>query len=283
MMQDFPIPVVPFGPGSHDEAEQAACLPLPNDMETFSMPGYQYEADPQVLAAVCAILERLCDGMRQTSVHDCVRIELNTLAPQEVELLNQCLGQGEVSILVHEPQTLRIQETVFAGVWREQQVSGQGTLLRDSLLACAVPPAVQQSALHGAEAEVAAPALRPDIMNAPAILNELLDQSRGYQAGQAAHVVNLSLLPISPGDQAYLIEALGAGPVTMLSRGYGNCRITATRLANVWWVQYFNSMDQLILSTVEVVDVPEAALAAADDYADSMERLTEWMAAMRDE
>lgn len=38
--------------------------------------------------------------------------------------------------------------------------------------------------------------------------------------------VNLSLLPLSPSDIAFLDHRLGTGRVLILSRGYGNCRIT---------------------------------------------------------
>jgi hydrogenase-1 operon protein HyaF len=51
----------------------------------------------------------------------------------------------------------------------------------------------------------------------------------------------------------------------------------------VWWVQYFNSMDQIILNTLEVADVPEVALVASDDFQDSIERLAEWLAVMREQ
>lgn len=46
-------------------------------------------------------------------------------------------------------------------------------------------------------------------------------------------------------------------------------------MARVWWVQYFNSQDALILNTLEIVDVPEVACAAAEDLEDSAEWLTE--------
>jgi hydrogenase-1 operon protein HyaF len=36
-------------------------------------------------------------------------------------------------------------------------------------------------------------------------------------------------------------------------------------------------MDQLILNTIEVVDVPEVALAAREDFEDSTARLAEWL------
>ena len=53
-----------------------------------------------------------------------------------------------------------------------------------------------------------------------------------------------------------------------------------TGIADVWRVQYFNNMNTLILNTIEIVDVPEVALAAVEDLADSRERLAElvlWM------
>ncbi len=279
-MRDFPIPVVAFGVGSQPEAEAVDYLPLPHEMTTFALPTYNLEADPDILEAACAVIENLRTAMLTGSN---TSIELLGLPPKVIELINQSLGQGEVSVLVREPSNLHIQESVFAGVWRVQEISTQGAVLRDSLCACPIPLEVRQSAMSGVTGNIAAPPLRRGIMNAPAILNELLERSGKHQTGQAAHIINLSLLPMSPEDLEYLFEAFGTGTVSILSRGYGNCRITSTRLANVWWVQYFNSMDQIILNTIEVVDVPEVALAADEDYHDSAERLGEWLGVMREQ
>lgn len=284
-MKEFPIPVVPFGPGSHPEAEEANFLPMPRDMQTYAMPVCQLEAAPEILGAACDILERLRDQMRRVSLNGPGRphIDLGVLPAEVVELVNQSVGQGEVSIMVREPVACRIQETVFAGVWRVQELSTQGAVQRDALVAGAIPYIAQQAADLAAASSVTPPPLRPGIMNAPAVVSELVEKSHNCQAGQPAHVVNLSLLPMSPADFDHLGETLGVGPVTMLSRGYGNCRITSTKLAHVWWVQYYNSMEQLILNTLEVVDVPEVARAAEEDYQDSIERLGEWLLAMREE
>jgi hydrogenase-1 operon protein HyaF len=76
-------------------------------------------------------------------------------------------------------------------------------------------------------------------------------------------------------------QALPVGPVAIISRGFGNCRITSTAARHVWRVQYFNNMNTLILDTLEVVDLPEVAVAAAEDLRESRERfaeLLEWMA-----
>ena len=45
-------------------------------------------------------------------------------------------------------------------------------------------------------------------------------------------------------------------------------------------MQYFNSMNTMILNTIEVVEVPEVALAAQEDLDDTRARLVElidWM------
>jgi hydrogenase-1 operon protein HyaF len=103
---------------------------------------------------------------------------------------------------------------------------------------------------------------------------------REREPGAPAHVINLTLFPLSPEDHQVLEKALPVGPVAMISRGFGNCRITSTLARDVWRVQYFNNMNTLILNTIEVVDVPEVALAAAEDLADSRDRIAElidWM------
>jgi hydrogenase-1 operon protein HyaF len=93
-------------------------------------------------------------------------------------------------------------------------------------------------------------------------------------------VINLSLLPVSDADLDTLYGWLGHREVSILSRGYGNCRVTSTRLKNVWWVQYFNSMDALILNSIEVTAMPDVVPASAEDFADSLQRLRDYLEMM---
>lgn len=283
MMKDFPLPVVGIGPGSQPEEESLQYLPMPAAMTTFEMPGFNDEADPQTLAAVCDMVEHL-RGAMQASAPDAADhpvIELTGREEAVVNLLNQTMGEGEVSIAVRGSGQHRIQETVFAGVWRVHEFATDGRLIKDALMACAIPPVVRQWALDGVSLDCAIPQRDAGLMNAPAVLTEIVAKAKTFKPGDAAHVINLTLLPMSPQDLDCLMQTLGAGAVTILSRGYGNCRITSTRLPHVWWVQYFNSMDTLILNTIEVSDVPEVALASPEDYEDSIERLGEWLQVMQ--
>jgi hydrogenase-1 operon protein HyaF len=62
------------------------------------------------------------------------------------------------------------------------------------------------------------------VFNAPALIAEINAHIPGTPAREP-HVINLSLLPHTEGDLAFLEAALGQGDLIILSRGYGNCRI----------------------------------------------------------
>ena len=124
--------------------------------------------------------------------------------------------------------------------------------------------------------------LPPNVQNAPLLLGEIEDQFTTWQAGQAAYVVNLTLLPMSNEDIGFMDHHLGTGRVLILSRGYGNCRITNCRVPNTWRVVYYNSQDIVILNTVEIGALPDVARAAREDLEDTQQRFREVLAWLED-
>jgi hydrogenase-1 operon protein HyaF len=276
--------VVALGPGSQalPDEESPNCPALPQDMQTFQPPRLPEDADPAARDEALALLRRLLEAMRASpfGATDYPVIDLAVLSPAARRLVNDALGQGEVSALVEGVPALHIQETVFAGVWRVQEVDAGGRVCTDRVEACAVPAALPVRAQAAARRDLNISEPPVGVMNAPALLAELKDAAARYRPGDAAHVINLTLLPLVPPDIAHLLGALGTGCAVILSRGYGNCRISSTMLANTWWVQYFNSTDALILNTIEVTTLPDVALASAEDCADSIARLAEWIDAL---
>ena len=285
-MKEFPIPVRTaldvLGAGSQPaEGEDFSYMAFPRDVPTFSMPQLPEDADAASLGAARRLLERFVEQMQDGGAP---RVELSELPANVLRVLNESLGEGEVCVRIAtrngDGAEIRIQETVFAGVWREQHLGADGALERDWLLACPVPPVALERAQRAASTHLPPVEMPRGAMNSPALLTEIREQVMRFRPGQAAHVINLTLLPLTPEDQAVLEQAAPVGPVAILSRGFGNCRITSTSLRNLWRVQYFNSMQTLILNTLEVVEVPEVAMAAVDDLADSRERMRElldWM------
>jgi hydrogenase-1 operon protein HyaF len=279
----FPIPVVAaLGPGSQVEDETLDYITMPSGMNTFQSPRLP---EPEELAghdaAVRALRQVEAALVQATQGQQPADVVLQGLSPADLALIHQVLGEGEVSAQVL-PQpgrgTVQIQESVFAGVWRVLETTGDGTV-RDSIQVAALPEVLLAAAREDAGAPrpdlLSAP---PGIVNAQSLLVELEDHRQQWRPGQLALVVNLTLLPLTPEDIAFMDHVLGTGRVLILSRGYGNCRITNCQVTNTWRVVYYNSQDNVILNSVEVTRVPEVACAAAEDLADSLERFTEVLA-----
>jgi hydrogenase-1 operon protein HyaF len=280
-MATFPIPVRAIGPGSQPPEELALdVMPMPRGMNTFEMPLVPERASPEVLRESAALLQRMVEalGSGQAGRDGYVpRLPLDPLSPQALAVTNQVLGDGEVSIRLATTPAVHIQESVFAGIWRCGELADDGRLLRYWLEAGSVPRAVIDAARDGTQ-DVRDPQHWPEgAMNSPAILAEL--RARLAAADQGGQI-NLTLLPLSDADREVIDATLPAGPVAILSRGFGNCQVASTAVRRLWRVQYFNSMNTLILDTIEIADVPEAVTASAEDLADSRTRLAElvqWM------
>ncbi len=283
-MKDFPLPVRMVGAGSQPgEDEELQYLEMPRGMNTFRMPLVPERADAAALAdardLLAAFLAQL-DAWDPKATRGGPCLDLGGVARPALEIVNQMLGEGEVSILIGGARKFRIQESIFTGLWRVCALDGDGRLAQDWLEAGMLPAAAVEIAQElGADA-LPSIDLPPGAMNSPALLAEIGSQMATRARGAAAHVINLTLFPMTPEDHAVLAQALPVGPVAMISRGFGNCHVTSTGLRDVWRVQYFNNMNTLILNTIEVVDVPEVVLAAVEDLADSRDRLAElvdWM------
>lgn len=280
-MKDFPIPVRSIGPGSQVDEEVLDYMPMPQGMETFRAPSLPEPEDiagrVQGCAALRQALVELGAALQDGANHS---VSLSGLPPADLKLINTVLGEGEVSALVKPARDggieLRVQESVFAGVWRVVQTAA-GQVVSDIIELGAVPQALRDTALQDVQAAMPRweGPLPPNVQNAPLVLSEIESQFGLWQPGQGAYVVNLTLLPMSVEDIGFMDHHLGTGRVLILSRGYGNCRITNTCQPNTWRVVYYNSEDVVILNTVEITGLPEVALAAREDLEDSYERLKE--------
>lgn len=284
----FPIPVVAalVGPGSQEEDETLDYMSMPAGMDTYRPPVLP---EPEEIAAHEGALRVLHEALAalQAAVRGEVpaSVSLAGLSEADLKLVGQALGEGEVSAQVlARPELrsfgiddvrLRAQESVFAGVWRVIETDDEGQV-HDHIEVGPIPLALLASAREDARTDRGAlPPVPPEAVNVPSILVELADARARWQPLAPPHVVNLTLLPLAPEDIGLIDHQLGTGRVVILSRGYGNCRITNAGVPNTWRVVYYNSQDTVILNSVEVCAIPEVACAAPEDLQDSVERLTE--------
>jgi hydrogenase-1 operon protein HyaF len=274
-MKPIELPVIgnPVAAGMDEGAP--SYMPMPHDMSTYRAPVLPEPEQTAALTAGLSTLQALQHTLAGYRIgQPPARLNLTELDAANRALVDQVLGEGEVSVRFADGIDARAQESVLAGVWRVQYRDSDG-VWRDTIEVADVPSLVRNSPPGSPPPDAVAVEAPPGVINGAPVLTEILDRSANYRSGARAHVINLSLLPMAEADLAYLDAALGRGTVTLLSRGYGNCRITAAGPDHVWWVQYFNSTDVLILNTVEIVDVPQVACAATEDLEDSAERLEE--------
>lgn len=268
IMQFRGIPLVGVG-SQPEEDETLDYMSMPKEMATYQpvlLPEQEALADHPFVLQLLAQLQTLLQAGQGS-------LDLSQVNAADKRLLGQILSEGEVSILFDADTQchLEIQETSLPGVWWHQRLDANKVCCDESLEVGEIPSLIQQQTFAKATSSFELPlATDEQVINAPGLLSEL-------QAAltQANHTLNLSLLPLSEADLALVSACLGMGKTAILSRGYGNCRITATAIQRVWWVQYYNSTETLILNTLEVADVPLVACASADDIADSAQRLNE--------
>ena len=274
-------PVGGLGPGSQPEDEERlSFLQLPEGIHTFRMPAAPEPEDTvgmeegkEALRAMQRALAAWRPGQ------GCVEIELDHLGPRDLGLVNQILGEGEVSALCGA--AIQSQESVFAGLWRVLHLNEDGALARDCVEIGPFPESIRRRTRDNQRDAV--PPLEPGaplpegVFNAPALISEIVEHQAAWRPGRPPHCINFTLLPHTEADLKFLQDHLGRGETIVLSRGYGNCRVESTGVRNVWWVRYFNSQDALILNQLEICDLPEVVLAAPEDIEASAERLAEVM------
>jgi hydrogenase-1 operon protein HyaF len=228
-------------------------------------------------AGVGELLLDLAEALaRQNAAEPGRLFDITDCAADERELLDQALGAGEVSGVVALPDgvTAQIAESTMAGLWRVRFSNAGDRLVGDYLEIGAIPEVVKRAAIVNAR-DVSFGDAPDGAMNVMPLLAEIRARVAAFAPGDKSHIVNFSLFPMTAADMSFLQASLGEGPLALLSRGYGKCRIHATATRHVWSVQYFNAMDEIILDTLEIGGVPAVALAATEDFRDSSERLHE--------
>jgi hydrogenase-1 operon protein HyaF len=281
-MNDIYLPVI--GQGSQPKEEDGVDLDfmrLPSAMTTYAMPQVSVKLEPESIARVKAVLQEVLVALSHFDSAQDNSFNVRNLTEQEQAFLNEILGEGEVSIIQNDDLNTQIQESVLAGVWRVRCFEpNTQKLCYDSIEVAGIPKIIKQYTFENAAKQLHFDNenLPAGLMNALPLVAELNAQITAYAIEKQPHVINLSLLPQTEQDLAFLYETLGKGTTSILSRGYGTNRITSTLTDKVWWVQYFNSDDTLILNTLEVSEVPSVACAAMEDLEDSATRLAEILA-----
>ena len=277
-LEDIAVHVV--GPGSQPvESEQMSYIDMPSEMHTYVPPRLDDADAFREMPDAREAMDWLRGALSAFGTDGETRLaDLSARDSASREVVNQILGEGEVSLTVTGRYEARCQESVLAGVWRTALLDENGEPMRDLLEVAPAPTVAATAAESDRPVDTSPPADAVTVPNALPILVELEAAVAEYAVSHRVHSINLTLLPLSDDELEFLDERLGRGPVDILSRAYGKCQVISTGTANVWWVRYYNSMGTLILNCLEVVDLPDIVRAAPEDLGDSRARLDDILA-----
>ncbi len=179
------IPVVAIGPGSQPgdaDGQTLSYIDMPSGMSTYQPPPLPEPDEVAHLAAARQAMDWLQQALGSYSnASQPLLANLTGLDPANREMVNQILGEGEVSVTYNGVVRVRTQEAVLAGVWRSLYLDQHERVGYDLLEVGDVPHVVRmpdgrQGSVNASEQD--APA---DVMNALPILAELQAHTELYR------------------------------------------------------------------------------------------------------
>jgi len=92
--------------------------------------------------------------------------------------------------------------------------------------------------------------------------------------GKEGTVIDLRSLPLAPGEEQRIEEALGEGEVHAELNALGPSTIIESRYPGVWLVTHRNTENEIVGRLIEVTRFPSLLEAQAEDIRDGLDRLT---------
>ena len=181
-----------------------------------------------------ALLSRIADAIEgQKSDAPTQLFRLANLNDLESKLVTDVLGEGEVAGVVALPDgsLAQIQESVLAGIWR---VRLETDATSEYIEIGTIPEIVRRAAADLTSADFEIGQVPEGAMNVLPVLAEIRERAQAWRPGIRSQIINFTLLPMSPVDMSFLQDTIRNGPIQLVSRGYGTCRVLSTGIRNVW-------------------------------------------------
>jgi len=171
-MKPFPIPVIPLGPGALHEDDTLDYLPMPKDMGGYQPPILPEPDEIRPNAAVRELMAQVLQQLQRCAQGQAgAQVPMAGLAAEDLALIDQLLGAGEASALIAADDSgteVRIQESIFTGVWRVLLRRNE-RVLQEWIEVAAVPQRLLQAALDDVQGTCQpwVGSLPPHVQNAP--------------------------------------------------------------------------------------------------------------------
>jgi len=97
---------------------------------------------------------------------------------------------------------------------------------------------------------------QPETGNLEPLLHEIRHALRRLVESGDETILDLRALPLAPGEEKRLEEALGVGEVEISIQALGTTRVIETRYSGVWLVTHQDEGGEVLGRTIEVTRIP---------------------------
>jgi hydrogenase-1 operon protein HyaF len=109
--------------------------------------------------------------------------------------------------------------------------------------------------------------------NVEPLLHEICHALKRVAAGEDGTVIDLKSLPMAPGEERRIEEALGEGEVRAELQALGPTVVQETAYPGVWLVTHRNAENEVVARFIEVTRMPDILMAQPEDIARGIEKL----------
>jgi len=152
----------------------------------------------------------------------------------------------------------------------ERAVPGNG--LRGIPVVVATDPAPQAAGCGSVRGRI-------DTGNVPLLLNEVRHALERLLTDGTEHVIDLRAIPLGPGEEDRLLEALGRGELKAEFESLGRSELQECAYPGVWCVTHYNEAGHVAGRFVEVTFTPALLASPPEDVRAGLERLAAELAA----
>ena len=109
--------------------------------------------------------------------------------------------------------------------------------------------------------------------NVKPLLHEIRHALIRLANGEEGTTIDLGSLPLAPGEEKRIEEALGEGEVRAELNALGPSMIVESAFAGVWLVTHHNTENEVIGRFIEVTELPSLLLSQPEDIRAGLARL----------
>ena len=109
--------------------------------------------------------------------------------------------------------------------------------------------------------------------NVEPLLHEIRHALDRLSRGEDGSIIDLQSMPLAPGEEKRIEEALGQGEVSITIDALGPSTVQETAYSGVWLITHRNTENEVVARLVEITKIPALVMAQDEDIRAGLARL----------